>query len=167
MPTPLATSAHLYRTLKDRLLQDMPELADDEECLLDTLEGLTNTKEQIASLLRSALNEEALAKGLGDYLQKLTDRKSALDARAKKKRSIALHYMADLGMKNITEPDMTVTRKATPPSVIVSSEESIPDLYVRIKREPDKAAIRAALSLGKDVPGCSLSNGGETLQIKI
>ena len=37
--------------------------------------------------------------------------------------------------------------------------------FTRVKREADKAAIKAALEAGEIVPGASLSNGGSTVRI--
>jgi hypothetical protein len=167
MSSYLHREAQDYRILRERLLEQMPELANDPDCLLDTLDGATNVKEQLAALIRSALQDEALVDGLHEYEAKLADRKCSLKARALRKRRIALSYMSELNLKNITAPDLTVTRKAVPPLVLITTEADIPDQFMRIKREPDKTAIRQALTNGESVPGCTMSNGSETLQVKI
>ena len=51
-----------YQALRERLLADWPTI--DEECLLDTLEGITDLHEMIAAVIRSALVDEALHSGL-------------------------------------------------------------------------------------------------------
>jgi Mu-like prophage host-nuclease inhibitor protein Gam len=167
MTSPLSSSVQTYRTLRDRLLTDMPELADDPECLFDTLEGITDTKEQLAALVRSAMNDEALLGGIDVYLKKLADRKAHFAERAKRKRAIALHYMIDLNLKNLTVPDLTVTRRLIPPSVMIIDETKVPDEFMRIKKEPNKTAIKNALFHGEHVPGTAMSNGSETLAIKV
>ena len=48
-----------YATLRARLLAEIPDL--DAETLSDTLEGITDLKEMLAELVRSALEDEALA----------------------------------------------------------------------------------------------------------
>jgi len=164
--TPLHTAAHEYRIMRDKLLEAMPELAEDEECLRDTLEGATTITDQLAALVRSAINDEAMADGLKEHQVKLANRKTSLLERARKKRAIAMHYMSDLGLKRITASDMTVTVKPVPPSVVIVDESLLTDQFVRIRREPDKTAIKEALKAGA-VPGAILSNGSETLQVKI
>ena len=164
--TRLEHEAREYRIVRERLLAEMPELADDPECLLDTLEGLSNVQEQLAALVRSAVNDEVLVDGLHEYEARLADRKCALKARALRKRRIALSYMADLDLKKIVAPDLTITRKFVPPSVLITDPLQIPDELMRIKREPDKTAIKDALERGP-VPGAAMSNGSETLQVKI
>ena len=167
MNYPLQNEAYKYRDLKKHLLESMPELEDDPECLLDTLEGLSDINEQLAGLIRSALMDESNIEGIAGYIKKLSDRKASLAARASKKRTVALHFMSDLGLKKIEAPDLTATRKHTPAGVSIYAEDLLPEKYIRVKREPDKAAIRTALKGGADIPGARLGNAGETLQIRI
>lgn len=155
-----------YRLVRERLLEIMPELADDPDCLLDTLEGATDLTGQLAALIRSALVDEALVSGMAEYQARLAERKRILAERAQRKRSVALRYMAELAMHKITAPDFTATMQAGPPAVVVVAEELIPDEYVRIKREPDKAAIRHALKGKAVVNGCYLSNGADVLVVR-
>ena len=42
---------------------------------------------------------------------------------------------------------------------------AVPDDFVRIRREPDKTAIGAALASGADVPGATMANGMPQLRI--
>jgi hypothetical protein len=167
MTTRLAIEAANYRLKRETLLEQYPDLAADEEALLDTLEGLTDVHEQLAALLRSAVEDEALADGLHEYQAKLADRKSIMQARAIRKRRIALRYMSDLDIKKIVSPDMTITRKPVPPSVLIIDITLIPEAFTRVRREPDKVALKAALAEGEVIPGAALSNGGETLAVRI
>lgn len=164
---PLEAAKTTFIVIRTKLLEQMPELADDPECLLDTLEGLTDLQDQLAALVRSAVNDEMLADGIHEYQAKLADRKAVLAARAQRKRRIALSFMEDLSITKITAPDLTITRKLVPPSVIITDESIIPDRLMRVKREPDKTAIKSELQMGSAVPGATLSNGSETLQVKI
>ena len=47
-----------HRAFRDRLLAEIPDL--DNETLADTLEGLTDLREMLAEVIRSALEDEAL-----------------------------------------------------------------------------------------------------------
>lgn len=163
---PLPTAAQDYRLKRESLLAAMPELADDEDCLRDTLDGCTSIQDQLAALIRSAIEDEAMADGLKEHQIKLANRKTALTSRAMRKREVVLNYMADLGLPKIKTPDMTISRRPVPPSVVIVDESLLPKEFVRTKTEPDKLAIKAALASGT-VPGAIMSNGSETLQVKI
>jgi hypothetical protein len=60
--TPLKLETLKHQVLKQRLLSEWPEC--DEETLADTLEGITDLREMIAAVIRSALVDEALQVGL-------------------------------------------------------------------------------------------------------
>lgn len=163
----LAIAAASYRIAKDELLQRYPELADDETALLDTLEGITSAQDQIAELLNSAIEDKYLVESIQKHQRDLMERKVDYQIRAERKRKIAMHYMDLCGLKKIVDPRFTASRRAVPPAVVITDENEIPDAFMRFKKEPDKVTIKEALKSGQQVPGTHLSNGGETLALKI
>jgi phage host-nuclease inhibitor protein Gam len=50
--------------------------------------------------------------------------------------------------------------------VVITDPQAVPDQFVRIKREPDKTAIGAALASGNAVPGADMRNGAPSLTIR-
>jgi hypothetical protein len=158
-------AAYDYRTIREGLLAVDPTLGEDEQALLDTLEGCTDLREAISEIARSAKADKALAFGLSDLIDTLHARKARLERRAEKKRAIVLQLMSENDIKKITAPDHTISRKPTPPSVIITNENLIPERLQKITRTPNKTAIKAALANGDEVPGAELSNGGETISI--
>ena len=169
MTAPVDISRATYMALRAELLKQMPELEDDPECLLDTLDGISDFQDKLAAIARSAASDEAMLEGLTQYQVKLADRRAALKDRSERKRRLVLHYMEDAGIKKITKPDITVSRRALPPSVIITDDKLLPDRLMRRQWvvEPDKKAIKEALQKGEQVMGATLSNGGETLSVKI
>jgi hypothetical protein len=56
METPLSIATMTYLHLKERISGIYPQA--DDETLLDTLEGITNLHEMIATVIRSALVDD-------------------------------------------------------------------------------------------------------------
>ena len=63
----IAYSINVYASLRERLAKAEPNL--DSETLADTIEGITDLDEVIASVVRAALVEEAMADGLKGLIQ--------------------------------------------------------------------------------------------------
>lgn len=162
-----ASLAH-YNALKQRLLEAFPELAEDEQTLLDTLEGQADLQEALAEVICSALHDEELAAAMDSLVAKMKERKARFQARSEKKREIVAHVMESAGLKKIEAPVATISLRAVPPSVLISDENLLPDRFRKTKTvvTPDKIAIKEMLEAGKEVPGATLSNGGSTLSVR-
>ena len=61
-----------FTELRRRLIEADPDI--DETTLLDTLEGATNLHEALGEVIRSALDDEALANGLRIRLEAMRER---------------------------------------------------------------------------------------------
>jgi hypothetical protein len=154
-----------FSQLRQQLLQDDPNL--DEQTLADTLEGATNLREALSAFIRSALEDEALAKGLRTMLEAMKSRVARLEKRAESKRSAALNIMQRAEIKKLTEPDFTASLRSAPRAVIILQEAQIPEAFL-IPQPPkiDRRAVLDALIQGKRVRGATLSNGHQTLSIR-
>lgn len=155
-----------YRRMRADLLAAYPELIEDGEVLRDTLEGESDLPSIIAEFVRNARRDEALADGLGSLIKDEQERKSRLQARAEKRRHIALALMNAVEMGKLEQPDFTASVRRVAPAVVVIDETALPDAFIRITRAPDKSALREALARGETVPGASLGNGSDTLTIR-
>jgi hypothetical protein len=156
IPPEIRSEATTYMTFRCQLLSELPDL--DEETLADTLEGLTDLREMLAELIRSALDDEALVSGLTTRLSDLKARMERLEARAKRKRQLALRVMSDAVIPKLAIADFTASLKQGPPAVEVLAEELIPAIYW--KPQPaklDKQGILAALKLGTVIDGVALA----------
>lgn len=80
----LAVELGQFSELRRRLLELYPDL--DEQTLNDTLEGATDLREALAALLRSALEDECLAKGLRLLREAMKSRLERFEKRAESKR---------------------------------------------------------------------------------
>ena len=146
-----------YRAIRDRVRTIEPDI--DEQTLADTVEGLTDLHEIVQAIIRSALAEEALAKGLKCRISEMQDRLNRFEDRASKRRQIAKDVMVDLGLKKLTAPDFTVSLREGTPALLVIDEDAVPKTYW----EPGEPRLRRQilakdLKDGEEVHGASLSD---------
>lgn len=161
----LAFSAIHYRAVRDRLQAEDPSL--DEQTLADTVEGLTDLHEILTAIIRSALEDEALANGLKGRMAEMQARLERLQDRASKRRQIAKDVMAELDLKKLQAPDFTASIRAGTPSLIVIDEKAIPSIYWE-PRDPklDRQGLAADLKQGAEITGVTLSNPEPVLSVR-
>ena len=161
----LKIEASKYQVLRERLLADYPTL--EEECLLDTLEGITDLHEMIAAVIRSALVDEALRVGLRLRIDDMKERLSRLELRAAKKRQLALEAMSEAGLAKLEQPDFTASARAGSPALVVVAEATIPEVYW-LPQPPklDRQALLGELKRGIEIPGAQMSNAKPVLSVR-
>lgn len=157
-----------WSRMRERLLLQHPDLADDIETLNDTLEGIADLPDLLVAVMRQADETEMLVTGIDARMDDLKARKDRLKRRAEAIRDAVCDAMQRADLPKIEAPDFTVSTRRTPPAVVVTDEGQIPPAYMKEKvtTAPDKAAIKAALESGETVPGCALSNGGIGLTVR-
>ena len=161
----LKIEASKYQILRERLLADWPTLEDD--CLLDTLEGITDLHEMIAAVIRSALVDEALQAGLRTRLEEMRQRLARLEERGAKKRQLALDAMCEVGLKKLEQPDFTASARAGLPPLVIVADDVIPEPYwVPQPPKLDRQSLLADLKRGEVIPGAQLGNPKPTLAVR-
>lgn len=163
----LATEVRRTSLLRDELLRRFPQLAEDEQALHDTLDGLSNLDEQIAAVVESIEEDEALIAGLGSRMAHLTERADRLTFRVEQKKAVILYALMESGTAKLQLPTVTLSQVNNPPSVVIPDEEKVPDEY-RVFPDPpsprvDKKSILADLKAGKDLQFAMLSNPSKRL----
>jgi hypothetical protein len=165
MPSNLIHERSHFIELRRRILELHPDL--DEQTLNDTLEGATNLKEALAALVRSALDDETLAKALKERIEAMRIRLSRLEARASGKRVLVVENMQATDLHKLTEPDFTASVRIGPPSVDILNEDELPlDFLLPQPPKPDKRAILDALTKGAVVPGALLAKPKLSLSVR-
>lgn len=148
------------------LLNEHPELIGDEELKVDMLQGSTDFYELVEKIHRNIMENTALLQGLHDLVDGLNKRKNVLGNRIDFQRALIKRLMEVSEQRSIDLPAAKISLGKSPAKVIITDEAAIPEEFVRVKREPNKTAIKEALVEGKDVPGATLSNGGTSLTIR-
>lgn len=161
----LEFSAIHYVAVRDRLKEQDPDI--DERTLADTLEGITNLHDIVEAILRAALEDEALAKGLKGRISEMEGRLDRLKDRASKRRQIAKDVMVDLDIQKLTAPDFTASIRAGTPALVVIDEAAIPSIYWE-PQDPklDRKGLAADLKQGDEVTGAALSNPEPVLSVR-
>ena len=162
---PLKSEVQLYQWLREKLLDRFPEA--DDETVRDTLEGITDLHEIIAAIIRSALIDEALQEGLRSRLDDMKTRLARIEERGDKKRQLALEAMSEVGLKKLEQPDFTASARAGSPSLVIVTEEAIPNSYW-LPQPPklDRQSLLAELKRGSAIPGTQLGNPRPTLSVR-
>jgi len=154
-----------FEELRRRIVEADPDI--DERTLFDSLDGATNLHEAIGAVIRSALDDEALAKALRARIEDMRQRLSRIEATAEAKREAALNAMERADMIRLTAPDFTASIRINPPSLLITSEAEIPqDFWVPQPPKLNKKGLLDAINSGWAVPGATLSNSKISLTIR-
>lgn len=147
------------------LLLAHPELEEDDVLRADSVEGQTGAFEFLSRIVRLIGATQAIAGGTADYIGELQERKSRLERREMALRGLIFKVMNTADLKKAELPEATLSVRAGQRKVVVINENEIPAEFMRIKKEPDKTLIKAALTANEHVPGTALSNAEPTLAI--
>ena len=155
-----------YQAVRDCIKARDPDI--DEQTLSDTVEGLTELPDIIEANIRSAVVDEALAKGLRCRIAEMQDRLSRLQDRASKRRQIAKDVMVELDIKKINAPDFTASVRPGLPALQVLNEEDVPPMYWQ-PSEPhlNRQELTRDLKQGVEVAGATLSEPDPVLSVRV
>ena len=161
----LAFAAATYRAIRDRIRAQDPQI--DEQTLADTVEGLTDLHEIVQAVIRSALADEALARGLKCRISDMQCRLDRLEDRASKRRQIAKDVMVELDLKKLNAPDFTASIREGIPSLMVLNEDAVPSIYWQ-PSEPrlNRQELAYELKQGAEIAGVALSDPEPVLSVR-
>lgn len=146
----------------------------DEDFARDVIEGETNIRELISSLVANEAEDDALVGAIGGLISGLQVRKKRVEARIEYRRAMIANGLNIAGLPKLETAGGTVSIKAVAPKLIVSDESAVPAKYWTAGAPTlDKKALLADLKAQADgggpigpIDGASLSNGGQTIQIR-
>jgi hypothetical protein len=142
-------------------------LGGDEDLAVSMVEGETDLNEAIDLAVAELAHSMAHIKGLNEYIDTFQKRKERLQHRMENLRTMLSVAMEQAGRTKIEQPAVTLSLRAVPPSVTVTSEADIPSAYWTSQPPKlDKRTLLADLKDKKPVPGAELSNGGTSLALK-
>lgn len=133
---------------------------------LDELQG--SLADKLGRVARWRATELALAAAGKAEAKRLTDRAKVREARVERVEAAVQALMERLGAKKVDTDVATFSlqKPGGKDPVVVADDAVLPDDLVRVKREADKEAIRAALEGGREVPGATIQQRGLVLRVK-
>ena len=155
----------------DALRAAYPQIADDEDQWLLTLESETDLREFLAVVVNRIYEADAFAEGAVASLEYLISnskaRKQRFEQRGEAMRALAFKVMSVAAVRKVELPQGTLSIRAGQPKVIIVDETALPPSCIRIRKEPDRIVIKEHLMRGDQVPGAELSNREDVLALRI
>lgn len=150
MTTMLEAAVATHLALHD-LLKAEYALDDDDQALIDTLDGISDLKELIAYAARQARYEEAQAEACKALIAEMQARKKRREEKAEKLRAAIIEAMEATGEKKIDAPDATISIRAGKPKLVIGRpcEGTSPWRFVNVKKvySWNATAISEAIAL--------------------
>lgn len=152
----------------ENLKVQFPDLIEDEESWLASLESETETDEFLTSLVRRIDDTKAMLIGTKDRRDELKAREDRFEQRIEALRGLAFKIMDAAELTKRELPDATLSiRKGQPQLIGDADPESVDPEYRKVSVSLDRTKIKDALKTGQTVPGFTLSNSQPSLTIRI
>ncbi|OAE39702.1 siphovirus Gp157 family protein [Brucella intermedia] len=148
------------------LVAAYPELAEDDELRADTIEGETDAYRVLGKIVAIERDANSMVLAIGERARELSARKDRYTRRKDAMRALLLRLLKAADLNKVSLPEATVSVGKGRAGVEIVDESLLPDNVVKMKREPDKTAIKAALDAGKIVKGAVLREGQPTLTVR-
>ncbi len=148
------------------LVAAYPELAEDDELRADTIEGETDAYRVLGKIVAIERDANSMVLAIGERAKELVARKDRYTRRKDAMRALLLRLLKAANLNKVSLPEATVSVGKGRAGVEIVDESLLPDNVVKLKREPDKTAIKAAFDAGEDVPGAVLREGQPSVTVR-
>ena len=155
--------------LIERIAAMLAPYADDADAFWTTLDGETDALDLIDRHLSASQDDAALVGAIKAQEADLKARRDRIEMRCKAHRDVIRTIMQASGQKKLERPRGTLSLSTGRLAARIIDEASIPSQLCTVKTvtAPDKAAIKAQLEAGEDVPGAELVRGDDTLTVRV
>ena len=150
----------------DDMLAAYPDLLEDETLRADMLEAETDLPALASKIVRVRGERLAYAEGLNLHIKELTERRDRFARGADGLKGLLLRLMATAQLPKLSLPEATVSITPGRSTVSIEDVEQLPQGTFTLVRQPDKAAIKAMIDAGDDVPGAAIVKGENTLTVR-
>lgn len=166
-PYAIQQAMSAWQSLRARLSDADPEIAAEVGLLDEMLGDAEQDVELIlARLLRGSVEARDMAEGAKNRAAEIKHRQKRYEDRADAMRGTAFAILDALGRQRVELPDLTASVSRGGMATIITDETMLPDEFVRVKREPNRDAINAAVKVGQVVPGVETTNAPARLMVR-
>jgi hypothetical protein len=164
-PAALIGEIQHYQSVSAQLRQDFTGI--DDETLADTLEGFSLLPDLLGAVVRSSLEDEALAAALKARVGDMKARLERLEHRQERKRQLVCGAMTKAGMEKLHAEDFSVSLRQGTARLEITDEGKIPPFFL-IPQPPkvDRTSLLNLLKRGEQVPGAELQEGAPHIQVR-
>lgn len=149
----------------DNLRISHPELVEDEDAWIISLESETEIDDLLRAVERKRQEAACLAGALAGNIAELGLRQERFERREKAMRELLFKIMETAQLRKKELAEATLSIRAVAPRVIIVDENDLPGEALKTVLKPDLARIKELLSVGP-CPGATMSNGGTTISIR-
>jgi len=141
---------------------------DDDETVIDTVDGEGDAIQGLRYAVRMAIECEANAESVKALEASYRDRRKTLEGRAERYRQSAASFLQEVGEKSLRLPEATISWRHTGPQIVgeIPPAADLPDHCVKFQRVKHEPSIKSALEAGERIGDLSLSNGGVGLTVR-
>ena len=151
-----------------RAMQYIAEaLPDDDPDKLELLNNEADYSQRMDKAIFVLKESQEFAKSIKSIIESYQIRQKQFNSKAENIKKYIGLLMDAANERSYKSAAGTISYRSVAPSVVVVDEDKVPDNYKKTTITIDKIALKKALQEGKAIEGASLSNGGESLQIRI
>ena len=149
----------------DRLKRLFPELAEDLELLSGTIEGETDFDALLDAILEQFLDRVTMREAATRRKETIEERIARFDKAAEMFKGLAFDLMQSADKTMVRRPMATLVVSKGRDKLALDDDFNAQG-YMRVKTEPMKTDILAALQAGDEIPGARIEKTGPTLSVR-
>lgn len=141
--------------------------SDDEELLLDMLEGETDLFEIVRKLLEANEDDEGKKAALAEQMAARKSRRDRCDNRIASRRNIIRELMLAAGIDKLPLPEATISKQKVKAKLYIVDADAVPQEFSKATWRPDLEKIKATYDVDAALPNwLSVDPERETIVIR-
>lgn len=143
-------------------------IGDDDELIATAIEGETSLLETISDAVDRIEELKAHREAIETRIKDLSDRRDRFEDQEGRIKAAVHVAMGQAEMSKIELPQATISLRAVAPKAEITDEALVPSKFWKAQDPKlDKKAVLDALKANEAVPGAVLSNGSQTISIRV